>query len=165
MKTIILPGFSLQNKDWAFATKYNLSGLEQDIIVHEWFHWISERDEDFNSDMEAAKINISEEINIIAKSIGTLVAVKALKKQKINKIIFLGIPLNDLRESDFKDYEILKDFDINKCLFIQNNNDPHATQKELSEFLQKINKNIKVLSKKRNDHEYPYWEEFKEFLA
>ena len=40
MKTIILPGYSLRNKEWAYEVKDNLD-LEHEVIVHEWEHWPS----------------------------------------------------------------------------------------------------------------------------
>ena len=165
MKTIILPGFSLKNKDWAYAAKYNLPEIE--IMVHEWFHWITESDSDFSIEQEVSRLNIKEPINIIAKSIGTLIVVNMLKQNKenkINKIIFNGIPLNDLKEEDFEVYKVLKDFDLDKTLFIQNEEDIHGNHKEVSEFLKKINPKVKVISKPGDTHEYPYWDEFRDFL-
>jgi len=113
MKTIILSGFSIKNKDWAYAVKYNLP--EEEMIVHEWFHWITESDTDFDAEQEVQRLKLKEEINIIAKSIGTLVAVKMLeKKYKIKKAILCGIPLNDLDGQDFSDYQILKNQDLDR---------------------------------------------------
>lgn len=162
IKVIILPGFSLKNKDWAYEVKKNLP--EFDIHVHEWLHWQTGNISNLDVENEIKRLNLSEEVNIIAKSIGTLVLVNLLKTNFVKKAIFNGIPMGDIESKDLHDYEVLADLDINRFLFIQNKDDNHGSHKNVSQFLQKINPDIEVISKPRDDHEYPYWDEFREFL-
>src|SRR6266478_1786851 len=103
MKTIILPGYSHKNKDWALEVQENIPDSE----VYEWEHW-SDVNIRFNAKEEAQRIKnlIGEsEVNIIAKSIGTMVIMMTLKEIKINKIILCGVPVNDLNEDDKWNYK------------------------------------------------------------
>jgi len=166
MDTLIVPGFSLKNKDWSEEVQRNLMPINSRI--HYWSHWETGQAEDSWVGKETKEI-ISHEnliINIIAKSIGTLVAMKILKlKLKlINRIILCGIPLNDFHPGDKEFYEALKLLDEKNILCIQNENDNHGTFFDVEKFVHAINPNIKIISKPRSDHEYPYFEDFAVFL-
>src|SRR5258706_794216 len=109
MKTIIIPGYSHKNKEWAETVAKNIPDSE----VYEWKHW-SDESVKFNAKNEAQNvINKAGDkpINIVAKSIGSLVGVISLKqiKDKINKIVFCGIPVEDITEDEKWEYKILSD--------------------------------------------------------
>ena len=75
MLTVILPGFSLKNKDWLLETSKKIV-LNHEIRPIFWEHWT---DLDYNFDPkdkanEIVEVMMGESCNIIAKSIGTLVA-------------------------------------------------------------------------------------------
>lgn len=166
MRTIILPGYSLHNKDWAYQVKNNLD-LNHKVIVHEWRHW-RDKSLSFNLESELKKIKEkidAEKINIIAKSVGTLVAIKLLSelKPEINKIILCGIPsTSKVRKKIYK--EALKDFSFKKIIVFQNTGDPFAGYQEVKKFFREIRPGIKVVEKPRKDHHYPYNEDFLKFL-
>lgn len=166
MDTLIIPGFSLKNKDWAEEVQKNLDPIN--IRIHYWSHWETGQAEDSWIDKETKKIINRENltINVIAKSIGTLAAMKILKLRPklINKIILCGIPLNDFHPGDESVYEVLKLLDEKNILCIQNENDNHGTFFDVEKFVHAINPNIKIISKSRSDHDYPYFEDFAEFL-
>ncbi|HEX6976861.1 MAG TPA: alpha/beta family hydrolase [Patescibacteria group bacterium] len=168
MKTMILPGFSIKNKDWAYETK---KALEPEIPaeVVEWDHWTT-NNTSFADWGEWMKVEVSrvakkmegEKLNILAKSIGTAVAMNILKTNPntVNKLVLCGIPLRDLGEEEKKSYQILKTFPDNNFICIQNEQDNHGSFEEIREFLHSINPNLKVISKPADTHDYPYSEEF-----
>jgi pimeloyl-ACP methyl ester carboxylesterase len=173
MRTFILPGFSLKNRDWAYQIKEALvSKLPVEVV--EWEHWNS-GNTDFASWAEWLKRETSrvlnqigeEKVNILAKSAGTLVAMNVLKTKPslINKLLLCGIPIRDVSEGDKVMYEMLKNFSGDKVICIQNENDNHGNFREVKEFLDSINPEIEIVSKPRDDHEYPYPDEFMKFLS
>jgi len=167
-KTLILPGFSLKNKDWAESIQKELSGNFDCEVVY-WSHW--EGDNKWTEgwiEKEAQKIveNNSEPIDIIAKSIGTAVTAFVIKKKPelIKKLILCGIPLNDLDPGEETLYDSLKVLTSNNILCIQNEKDPHGSFDQVKKILFTINPTIKIVKKGRDDHEYPYSQDFIQFL-
>jgi len=169
MLTLILPGGSPQNKEWALTTSKSLD-LGHEIRPVLWEHW-DHPDMPFDAKDKAnelVQVAMDEPVNIIAKSIGTLVACYIIKEipNKIEKVILCGIPLNDLNEEEKEAERVaLKSFPPGKIICFQNSDDPHGSYLEVSDFLKKVNSKIRLVSKSRNDHEYPYYEEFNEFLT
>lgn len=167
MLTLILSGFSLKNKDWAEKTKEELApDIESQVIY--WPHWESEKPEDGWIENETEKIITREDpqVNIIAKSVGTLVAMHVLerKPEMVGKLILCGIPLYDFQEGDPMHYKVLRDFPEDMVLCIQNENDNHGSFEAVEKFIHSTNPKLRILSKPRDDHEYPFTENFKEFL-
>lgn len=168
MVTFILPGGSAHNKEWAETTAGQLK-LDHEIRPVFWSHWddpskVFDPKEKVRLIVDVARQN---QINLIAKSIGTLVASYIIEKvpDRIQNVIFCGIPLNDINESDKEVYrKVLSDFPADKIIVFQNMDDPHASFDQVKDFLIKINPEIKVTEKDRSDHEYPYYQEFSEFL-
>ena len=167
MKTIILPGRSLKNKIWAeeLVTQMNLS----DYTIIEWEPW-KNNDEESPLDVELETSKIlgaigSSTVNIVAKSIGTLLAVKIIQTipDQISKIILCGIPLG-VFEAEKTNYLILANFPIEKVKLFQNENDTVGSFQNVKKAFALINPRIEVVSKPRSDHHYPYPEDFKNFL-
>lgn len=169
MKTLILPGFSLPNKDWAEKIKKELAPTISAEVIY-WPHWKTGKEEPDWIETEADKLSQREgHINILAKSIGTAVAmvVLKLKPELINKLILCGIPLHDLSTGDEIYYEVLKRYPEEKLpsiLCIQNENDPHATFSQVEKFIHALRPEIKILSKPGDNHEYPYTDDFTYFF-
>lgn len=167
MKTIILPGYSEHNREWAEEIKSKIS-LSDEVIIHCWRHW-TKGSFSFKRELNIVlEIIGSEKVNIIAKSIGTRVAlgvIKAVDKQ-INKLILCGIPgvsrMDILQFNAFK--SSLNLLQQERVLIIQNENDPFGSFEKVSKFIGRINPEIKIVSKPRSDHNYPYLADFKEFL-
>ena len=93
MKTIILPGFSLHNKQWAYDVQSHLGG---DVVVHEWKHWTTGNDKDFSEQELTRIVNLigDSSVNIIGKSVGAYIAVKTIQKigeRQIHKLILCGV--------------------------------------------------------------------------
>jgi pimeloyl-ACP methyl ester carboxylesterase len=166
MITFVFPGYSLKNKSWLEETAMSLEG-DETIRPLFWEHWT---DPDYKFDPEekanlVAKHTKGDKINIIAKSIGSLVAAHVIKQipYQINKVIICGIPMNDLIP---KDAEIIKkalmSVNPNRLICFQNTYDPHGSYLQVKSFLPK---NIKVIPKNRSDHDYPFYDEFNKFLS
>jgi hypothetical protein len=166
--TIILPGYSIHNKEWLEETAKTIN-VEGEIRPIYWDHW-DNPEKKFDPEEKARLINDvagMRVVNIIAKSIGTLVAAYIIQKspEKIHKIILNGICLNDLDDSE---KELLKSalklVAPENIICFQNETDPHGSFDEAKNFLAEVNPKIVVISKPRADHEYPYQSEFKDFL-
>ena len=166
MKTIILPGYSEKNREWATELLKEMK-LDHQVAVHEWGHWQSGG---FNLKHEleqiAQKVE-SEEVNIIAKSVGTSVAMNLLAQGlSIQKLILCGIPFRGFgedRKSLFRDN--LKKFPVSKVVVFQNSKDPLGNFSIVEKFIHSINPKIKVVEKEAGNHNYPYQEDFQEFLS
>ncbi len=168
METIILPGFSLKNKTWADDVRTSLSPALSATVVN-WAHWETGNAESGWIEQEAEKIVgviQNRHVNIIAKSIGTAVAMEVLRLRPnlIDRIVLCGIPTRDFATGDENRYGLLKTFPEDKILCIQNSIDPHGSYAEAEKFLHSINLRLSLVSKPRSDHEYPYTDDFINFL-
>ena len=168
METIILPGFSLKNKAWAEKVRTILNSRFPTTVAN-WAHWETGHAESGWIEREAEKIVgliQNKQVNIVAKSIGTAVAmiIVKLKPDLVNKVILCGVPVRDLEKEDKNFYDPLRTFPEDKILCIQNSNDPHGSYAEAEKFLHSINSRLIVVSKPRSDHEYPYTDDFINFL-
>lgn len=165
MKTIVLPGYSLHNKEWALEIKKRLS-YKQAVLVHEWTHWRLGGTLRPKHEIELILKEIGwDKVNIIAKSVGTMVAMLILPQiaGKVGKIILCGIPsISAERLNLFQ--KALKDFRFENVICFQNSKDPFATYIEVKNFLAGISPKIEVVETPRNDHNYPYFEKFQQFL-
>ena len=166
MITFIFPGYSIKNKAWLEETAMSLKveGFVRPIF---WEHW-SDPDYKFDAREKAnlvAKHTKGEKVNIVAKSIGSLVAAYVIGQipNQINKVVICGIPVNDIVASNT---EIIKKALISlkpeELICFQNVNDPHGTCFQVRALLPK---NIKVVLKNRADHNYPFYNEFNKFLS
>lgn len=131
-----------------------------------WEHW-QDPEAKFDKKEKAKLISNhtkGEKINIIAKSIGTLVASYVIENipEQINKVIVCGIPLNDIGDEE---KSVIKKalFSLPKdnLICFQNFRDPHGSLSQVKSFLPP---KVKLIHKERSDHEYPYFDEFNEFL-
>lgn len=167
MKTLILPGFNIKNREWARACAANLKEFDAKVI--EWKHWATGNPDDFKPQSEAEFIQTSltdTPVNIIAKSLGTLVAMHfLLLGGSINKLILCGIPLRDIGEQEKQNYKILSTIPPEKISIMQNEFDPHGTLTEVNQFIGDLELNLKVGKKLRDDHDYPFFADFTQFIA
>ena len=167
MKTIILPGYSTRNKDWAEEMKKKMD-LDQEVLVHEWQHW-TEGNFSFKQELEKILEEIGEgKVNILAKSVGTRVAMLLFQKipGQINKVVLCGIPTRGKAKDTVDLYTRgLSSLDPRQIICFQNISDPLAPFKDIETFVHSIEKRIKVVEKPRKDHHYPYPDDFRGFIA
>lgn len=151
---LLLPGFSIKNKAEAEAIASALRDLGKDVYIHNWRHWSSETQWDPIEEIKIIKqnINIEERINIIAKSIGTFIACSILPELRIEKLVLMGIPINDLSEQELEVYKNLKD--IKGFSVIANNNDSHGNVVQVTTLLESYD--CRLIVKESEDHSYPY---------
>ena len=166
MKTIILPGYSFHNKDWALEIKKSFS-FRQSVLVHQWQHW--QLGGALRPKYEIGKVLKEigrDKVNLIAKSVGTMIAMKVLSEigGRVNKIILCGIPsVSDERKKLF--VTSLLGFPAENIICFQNTKDPFAAFDEVKKFMSQVNSKIKVIKKERSDHNYPYFEDFVSYLV
>lgn len=166
MITLILPGFSAKNKEWVQDVAKNLK-LDGRIRPIFWEHW-DDSGKTFNPKQKAdllVRHFKGERLNMIGKSVGTLVASFIVDKipNQINKIILCGIPsTSDKRLEIYKESfgKLLPE----KIVVFQNSKDPLASFPEVKKFMSKVNPKIQVIEKNRSDHSYPYFEDFNSYL-
>jgi predicted alpha/beta hydrolase family esterase len=167
MRTLIFPGFSLRNKEWAYNVRNKLD-LDHEIIVLEWRHWkTGSTSFAIKHELEKAiTLAGDEKFNIIAKSVGTRLAARIIEEipKRINKVILCGIPTKGKSDAAKKNYSPLSDFNERNIIVYQNQKDPFASYKDIKIFLGSINKKIKIIKKPRKDHHYPYTKSFNKFL-
>lgn len=168
MVTIILPGYSDSNRKWLEDVAGSVKS-DGEIRPVYWGHW-DDPDIKFDPGQKADLLDgVSGKrvIDIIAKSIGTLVAAYLIEKspEKIRKIIFCGMPLNDIGE-DKKEIikNAIKKIPSENIMFIQNEEDPHGGFDSLKMFLSGLGRDFVLVSKPRIDHEYFYQDDFNKFL-
>lgn len=194
MKTIILPGYSPHNRDWALDIKKHLN-LGHEVLVHEWLHWpLTSPSASSPSTVSSGQSNCSgssgsgstsgsfsvpreieailekigdEKVNIVAKSVGTRIALQVAGKipDQINKIILCGIPTKGESQAARKNYAPLADLSPTQGIVFQNTKDPFASYSDIKKFMGIINPKIKIIEKPRSDHHYPYPEDFQKFLS
>lgn len=167
MITFILPGYSAHNKDWVLEVAKNLT-IEGEIRPILWDHW-TDPEKSFKAESKAqdvVDVLLKDKCNIIAKSVGILVAILIIKEipDRVEKVILCGIPsVSEKRLKIFKD--AFKNFPPEKVVCFQNSKDPLASFVKVKEFMSKVNPKIRVVEKPRTDHNYPYPSNFQDFLS
>lgn len=168
MVTVIIPGYSAHNKTWLEQTANSIRG-EGEVRPIYWNHW-TDPDAKFDP---AEKANLLDGVagkrvvDIVAKSLGTLVASYLIMKspEKIKKVIFCGVPLNDIGEEEKEMIKnALRKIPLENVIFFHNDEDPHGGYEALKGFLAEFGSDIQIVQKARDDHEYFYTDEFNRFL-
>ncbi|MGI5841449.1 MAG: hypothetical protein ACOX6N_04500 [Patescibacteria group bacterium] len=158
MNLILLGGNSIDNKKWIEAVEICLKPLFQSTIIIDYDHWQT-GEWMINLDKEKEKLALTaknyDQYMIFAKSAGSLVAIKAIYEKLISpqKCVFAGIPLNWAKKSNFDIDTWYKDYSIS-TLAIQHTNDPLASSKELSDFLNQLTTTVKIEELPGDTHDY-----------
>lgn len=166
MQTIILPGHDSTNREWADLVSVNLT-VEGQIRPIFWDHWLDPAQLFYPKEKAIliARHSRGDTVNIIAHSVGTLVAIYVINEipTQINKVILCGIPLHDLSEEEKESLKkVLTNLPSDKLICYQNTNDPHGTYAEVKSF---VPEGVNVIEKPGSEHNYPYFEEFNKFLS
>lgn len=161
MKYFYLPGKAKYNRSEMYEVCNFLKGVGVDIKEVPWLEWNTSK---FDLQKELDRItkliaNINEEYGVIAKSFGTFIAIKLIKEfpHRFSRLIFLGIPYNDLGLNDQIEYShILKNFE-GKITVIQNDRDPHGSPDSVRGLLKGVD--YKEIILPANNHEYKYFQD------
>lgn len=180
IKTIVLPGYSEHNREWAEEVAKELRSNGITTTTHNWLHWKSTQEElnvksgamaksglSLKSEIERLLTEIgNDKVNIIAKSVGVYVALKIipLLNGQLNKIILCGIAsvASEDRSDLLRTLTSIVSFE--KILCIQNENDKYVPYSEAEKFYHSVEPKLEVVSMPRADHDYPYTNEFIKFL-
>ncbi len=165
MQTVILPGGSAKNKEWIDTVAANLD-VEGIIRPISWDHWLDPSKKFYPKEKADLIANHTKgsKLNIVAKSIGCLVAAYVIEQipGQINKVILNGIPLADLNEMEKQTIKkSLIMLNPKNLICIQNSQDTHASYSDVEMFLPE---GTNLIEKERTDHEYPYFEDYASFL-
>ena len=159
MKLYIAAGNHVSNREWALKVESSLQELFNSIDVLEYVHWNNKK-ELMNLDNEANKLNEKvgdeKDFGVFAKSLGTILILKAIKERKINPkfLILLGIPIHWCNKNNIKVDEYMQDFSC-PTLIIQNDKDPTISSQELKTYLKnKGIKNYSFLEYRNSTHDY-----------
>lgn len=178
MKILYLPGFSLKSKTEAVLNTSTLKEAGYDAFIREWRHWKDQSEiikfaskEKFPTEIQwdagkeidkiKSEVDLNSPISIIAKSIGTYIAACLIPDANIERLILMGIPVNDLDESELQKYQNLKNLNCSISL-IQNINDNHGSLEQVENLLKGIN--YQLISKDSEDHSYNYPDEIRFLL-
>ena len=152
---LILGGYSkynitlVKNMMEAYSKDYTVTSVEYD-------HWYNDKEMDVESQLSKIKEVVGDkEIDIVvAKSIGTFLSTKAIKRGTLNPkvIVFLGYPLKFLQEHNLTYIDdLLSIKDDYKILFIQQEKDPMCYADKLKKIL---DGRIPVITVPGDDHSY-----------
>jgi pimeloyl-ACP methyl ester carboxylesterase len=162
MKTMILPGYSPHNREWAEAIAAGLSQAE----VHSWAHWESGGSMDARQELAAILQGIGKgPVHLLAKSVGCRLAARiiVMAPEKIRRVVFCGIP--STRDDAKEDIQAaLAALPPGRALVVQNAGDPYAAYAEVAAMFAAIGPGVQVLERPRDDHHYPYPQDFRDFL-
>lgn len=163
MRTIILPGYSIRNRDWAEELAAELDEAE----MHAWPHWESGETLDAAKELAAIKKRIGHDrVNLLAKSIGCRMAAQIVldRPAQIDKLILCGFPGTQVEaRADFA--AALARLPVERILVVQNRRDPYAPFPDVQMMIQSIHPGVQVIEGDREDHHYPFPEVFREFLS
>jgi predicted alpha/beta hydrolase family esterase len=167
MTTIIVPGFSVKNHEWAQNLAQNLT---EEIKVLNYPHWESGNNTDFSVSKMADELVAmvgQDPVNIVAKSVGNLISATALPRIKdlVNRLVILGIPISDLHPEDPPTYKNLDVLGSEKVSVFQNDQDPHGTFDQAVGMFKNIGLGIEITKMPAADHEYLYPEEVKKVVS
>ena len=159
MKYLYLPGYSPKNEREQLENSRALAAAEVDVVKHKYRHWINDSYV-FDIDQELASalalIPEHEEFGIIAKSIGTFLAMKviATRAKKIRSLLLMGVPVNDLDEDELAEYRLMLP-KVSHITVLQNENDTHGSAAQVEELLKDIKHQLVVKSAEDHDYIYP----------
>lgn len=161
MQTLILPGYSKENREWVDEVASSLK-TEDTVRPFHWSHWDDENSK-FDAKQKAeliAKHIRGDKVNIIAKSLGTLVVAYLWQiiPNQIEKVVFCGVPLKDVTSDELETVKRCISQMDKRIVVFQNVNDPHGSFEEVKDF-----GNVKIMN--RDDHNYPFFDEFNGFLS
>ncbi len=153
MKIVILPGNHIINRKWVNSIDGPLKKRFEKVSVLHYAHW-GEKEVLVNLEKEIN--NIPNDEVILAKSVGTILALKAVYEKKISplKCIFIGTPIDWAEKNNMDPKKYLDNFVV-PTLFIQNSKDPTCTSNDLKELLMKKNvKNYSLYEFEEESHDY-----------
>jgi hypothetical protein len=174
MNIVLLGGNHVMNKSWVEDIAKNVGDIFDKAVVQDFLHW-QKGEQDIHMDEEVAKLAeiTGEWIDYIvfAKSIGTIVALKALFEKKISpkKVVFLGFPYEHSKEQGYETDKYLEALSV-PTFFIQKSEDWAMHYDDLEKLVkEKVKGEYKLLKYHRDgepdtEHHYADIEYLKSLL-
>ncbi len=161
MKTILLSGQSLENKEWIEQVQSSFKSKYSDTSVMYYEHWSrgeGKADVSLETDRFLNLVNsTSEEYILFAKSIGSVIFLNSLKRltKYPKKVILVGVPLYMAKESgyDFSNLKNIVKFPVN---IYQKKNDPYCSYTDLKtiEGGNVVVNEYKCINEEEDNHNY-----------
>lgn len=174
MNIVLLGGNSVLNRSWVEDVARKIPELFDEVVVQYFHHWQT-GEEDIDMEREVKElVNITkgwDEYIVFAKSIGTIVTLKALYEEKISprKVIFFGFPYEFSKEKGYETDKYLEELNI-PAFFIQKSEDWAMSYEDLEKLVkEKVKGKYKLLKYHRegepdNEHHYADVEYIKSLL-
>lgn len=157
MNALLLPGNSPRHSVWIEDLKLALTSHFEAIVTQHYRHWET-GDENANIDYEIGvaqqkAINL-EPYMIVAKSIGTVIAVKGTTEGKLKpqKLILLGVPINGGVSKDLF-FDWLKQVSA-PVIFVQNTKDPLGSFSDVKSAFEGKEGNVTFIELPADTHDY-----------
>jgi predicted alpha/beta hydrolase family esterase len=167
MRTLILPGYSEHNRSWAEDISKELTSNGLTTQVHYWDHWKNKGNLSIKKEINNILSEMGKEkINLIAKSVGVMVSLNLIPQisDQVGKVVLCGIASVSGKRRKKLLENVLDLISDDRILCIQNKKDSFVPYEKAKRFYHSVNPKLKVIEKPRNDHNYPYPEEFVKFL-
>ncbi|MEM8895864.1 MAG: hypothetical protein AAGC88_14880 [Bacteroidota bacterium] len=176
-KLIVLPGNGARNQMWGEECVEAYGAWFDDVHMQYYSHWESdEKNLDWQTEIEKLRVvkdtwDDEDEVFVIAKSIGTLVALTATAEQAIvpEKGVFFGMPLDLAAAALYQnDWTPLSGFSAPLLVF-HNDNDPTTSYKFTKAKLHELQPTVTLVTLASDTHDYldfsDYADQVKEFLG
>jgi hypothetical protein len=159
MNLILLPGNSKRNKTWLETVDTRLQKYFKNTYRQNYSHW-DKGEPEIDLSFELKKLNKNtpnlRPYAIFAKSVGTLLALKAIYENKIlpSWCLFAGMPLELVKNENI---DLEKWFNATTCpiYIIQNDSDPVGNYNDVRRFLNDIDRpDINVIEAPGSTHNY-----------
>lgn len=167
MKLLFFSGNSLRNRDFARNAEAQLKDMFSDVYVQQYQHWQTGQEWiDLLHELEALRnSNQTGDYGVIAKSIGTVLAVQAIKNGIIKPrfLLLLGLPLDYINKDYSQFGQALLDTNL-PTVIIQNDNDPVGSAHDVQAYLPELLKQS-LITTKGQTHDYEDYELLREQLT
>lgn len=165
MKLVIAPGNSARHKEWAEKLRDYFLDTYDEVYVHYYRHWErNEPEADVEYEITALQEKVGDEsVDVIAKSIGTVILSFAIHQGAIKPHIslLLGVPFKILSERNYDLPNLLSNY--NTISVVQNSSDPMGSFADVREYFSDL-AHIKVYEHEGDTHDYLDFQQMKDIL-
>ena len=169
MNLIILPGNSPKHERWLMEAASALQPFFDEITTIKYRHWQTgapEIDEAYEIEALRSLDAGSFDYSIMAKSVGTVVATRAISEGILRprSSLFLGLPItNPLFGTSLEEYGVQN---ISPLTIIQNEHDPFGSFVDVSAFIAKLGATeAHLVQAPGNTHDYEDYATYGSMLA
>lgn len=169
MELILLSGNSKKNEAWIMEVEKNLKDLFDSTYVQHYKHWKKNNpiiDLNFELTVLSDYLKDKKDYIIFAKSIGSVLTMRAITEKKINPkaCMFTGVPVLWCKENNIPIDKWITNYST-PTYFIQNSSDPVIGANDFRKKLDEYNvKNYKFIELPGDTHEYTDFEKVKELV-